>query len=173
MLLLLLGGGARLPAAAADSLERLERLHSQISRKFPAVSHLSADQLTQTLANPGAVLFDVREEAEYRVSHLRGAIRVDPDIGGAAFWSRYRELIGDKDVVLYCSVGHRSSKLAARLQPAAAGRGRTVRNLAQGIFGWHNSRLPLFRGGDRSDRIHPYSRRWESYLTRRDRISYE
>ena len=162
------------PGIEADDLEKL---HGKITRKFPEVSHINANQLEQVLSGNNAeniILFDVREEGEFQVSHIRNAIRIDPESSAESFMSRYGELIGNKDVVVYCSVGYRSSELAERILESPEGRQtRNVYNLQHGIFGWHNEHRPLYSNSGPVDSVHPYSRRWESYLDRKDGIAYE
>jgi len=162
------------PIAMADDLGKM---HGKITRKFPEVSHISANQLEGILSDSNSnniIVFDVREEEEYRVSHIENAIRIDPDASAETFLSRYGELIGNKDVVVYCSVGYRSSELAERILESPGGNPtRNLYNLEHGIFGWHNDLRPLFSDTGKVDLVHPYSRRWESYLDRKDGIAYE
>ncbi len=132
-----------------------------IRAEFPDVEQISVEELSEWLASEDArppLLLDVREEAEYRVSHLRGAVRVDPD-------DPEPELPAGVDretpIVAYCSVGYRSSALVERLRS----QGYTdVRNLEGSIFGWANRGLPVFREGVEVRQVHPYDRRWGRLL---------
>ncbi len=130
-----------------------------IRAEFPGVEQISAAELNEWLASGGEppALLDVRQEAEYRVSHLRGAVRVDP--GGEP---RLPAGAGkDTPIVVYCSVGYRSSALAERL----TARGFTrVRNLEGSIFEWANQGLPVVRDGREVSQVHPYDRKWERLL---------
>jgi len=100
---------------------------------------------------PPPVLLDVRTEAEYAVSHLPGARRVDSRASAS-------QVVGPLErgraVVTYCSVGYRSSQMAARLQKA----GRTnVFNLDGSIFQWANEGRPLEQAGKPAKMVHPYN----------------
>jgi rhodanese-related sulfurtransferase len=105
------------------------------------------------------VLLDARQPSEYRVSHLRGARRIDPDHPDIEGLSVPR----DARVVVYCAVGWRSGDVASRLQEAGY---RQVYNLEGGIFGWANRGRPVYRDGERVRRVHPYDETWGRLLDR-------
>ena len=115
----------------------------------------------------GWLVLDVREPDEYAVSHLPGAVRVPPD----ADVSTFQQIIGGaakgKQVLFYCSVGQRSSKLATRMQDAVreAG-GEGVANLRGGIFRWHGEHGALVDADGPVDRIHPYNSVWGKLMPR-------
>ena len=99
----------------------------------------------------------MREEAEYRVSHLRDAVRVDPD----HMASLPVDIPRDAPIVTYCSVGYRSSALAERLMEQGFTR---VKNLEGSIFEWANRGLPVVRDGREVRQVHPYDWRWGKLL---------
>ncbi len=127
----------------------------KIRSGFPEVESISVDSLAARLeSDDPPVLLDVREEAEYRVSHLAGAVRVDPDAGEAALPAGVGK---DTPIVTYCSVGYRSAAFAERLKV----RGYTaVQNLEGSIFEWANRGYPVVRDGREVREVHPYDRRW-------------
>lgn len=146
-----------------------------IRKQYPGVTHISADQLQDALVGDEAetVLFDVRERAEYAVSHIEGAIQVDPDMSGEEFLARYGDRIGNRKVVFYCSVGYRSSHMAELLRNQSPADPPTdVLNLRHGLFGWHNEKRNLVRGDSPTDLIHPYNFWWGRLLERRNLTSY-
>lgn len=133
-----------------------------IRRRFPEVPQLTTEQLAAWLADarrPAPVLIDARGREEYAVSHLRGALRASTLAEVEALG-----LPAERPLVVYCSVGYRSSELAARL--IRAGR-REVSNLEGSIFAWANEGRPVYRGGDRVNAVHPFDRRWGVLLDRR------
>ena len=113
---------------------------ARIRKEFPAVPQVGTGALAARLERERPLLLDVRTLAEYEVSHLAGARRVEP---GAL-----PELGVPKDapIVTYCSVGYRSSALAQRLRAAGYTR---VENLEGSIFQWANEGRPLVRAGRR------------------------
>lgn len=142
--------------AGDDPGESLDHWKKVVRAKFPGVRQLSGGELDAWLADtnrPRPLLLDVRTEPEFRVSRLPGAVRVDPD----AKPSDLAATLGtnSRPVVVYCSVGWRSSALAERLAKA----GQTnVANLEGSLFGWANEgrRLEDDRGEART--VHPYNR---------------
>lgn len=125
-----------------------------ISRAYPAVEWVSVPDAARWLERGQAILFDVRAEAEYRVSRIPGAIRVDP--GGKLPEIRP----SDRKVVVYCSVGWRSGDLAARLHR----QGVTAYNLTGGIFEWANRGRPLVNDAGPTRWVHPYDWTWGRLL---------
>lgn len=106
------------------------------------------------------IFLDAREPSEYEVSHLRDARH----IGYKKFSPiRLSGLHTSDSIIVYCSVGYRSEKMAARLR----GMGFVnVFNLYGGIFEWVNSGLPVYNDEGVTDFIHPYSREWGVWLKR-------
>ena len=146
---------------AANPEAELEAMTRKISSKFSDVPRISTSDLATWLANSARVspiLLDVREPDEFAVSHLSGAIRVSPD-------ATPDQLIGKIDfsrpIVLYCSVGYRSSVLARRLVAAGA---EHAMNLEGSIFKWANEGRPMFRDTGATDKAHPYNRKFGSML---------
>lgn len=132
-----------------------------VREDFPNVEHISADELKDTLdgaATPEPVLLDVRQEEEYVVSHLPGAVRVEP---GSDASEVVETLDPDTPIVAYCSVGYRSSELVQKLQE----RGFTnVKNLEGSIFEWANRGYPVERAGEEVREVHPFNEEWGRLL---------
>ena len=131
-------------------------LNAAIRRAFPAVPRIRTSELSAWLGDPERLpprLLDVREPAEYRVSHLQGAQQVDPDSDPSTL--RLRK---DQPVVTYCSVGYRSAAYAQKLRRAGF---TNVRNLEGSIFEWANEDRPLVGEKEQPlQQVHPYSHVW-------------
>ncbi|MHB8521639.1 MAG: rhodanese-like domain-containing protein [Limisphaerales bacterium] len=124
-----------------------------VRHRFPRVRQLPPSELAAWLNDPrrpGPVLLDVRTAAEYTVSHLPGARWVSPRAKAAEVIAG---LHPDHPVVVYCSLGYRSSALADRLMTAGL---RGVFNLEGAIFVWANEGRALERDGQRVTAVHPY-----------------
>ncbi|MGB0838931.1 MAG: rhodanese-like domain-containing protein, partial [Chitinophagales bacterium] len=80
-----------------------EMLSGLLAHSVPEVSVETAK------AKDGAVFLDAREEAEYKVSHIKGAIWVGSD---DFHLDRIAHLSKDTELVVYCSVGFRSELIA-------------------------------------------------------------
>ena len=136
-------------------------LTQQIRSRFPDVRQLSTADLAADLesSQKGApLLIDSRSESEYAVSHLRGARRAETVSEVEAITNERNTLI-----VVYCSVGYRSSRLAQELMS----RGFTnVFNLEGSIFKWANEGRPVYRNGQPVVEVHPYDDDWGRLLDR-------
>ena len=133
-----------------------------IRARFPTVAQVSTDTLQSWLdespQRENLLLFDVRESEEYAVSHLQGA-RPTPSKDEAQ--KALQGVPSDQRIVLYCSVGYRSSELAQFLMK----KGYTeVYNLEGSIFAWANEGRPVYRGNERVKVVHPYDRIWGRLL---------
>lgn len=145
--------------ALADAT-KLAKLHEDIEQDYLAVTHIDADGISE-IPSSALVLFDVREIDEFKVSHLPGAIRIDPGITAEAFEAQYGASLKGKTAVFYCSVGRRSSSLAQRVISAeAAPDTAIIYNLIGGIFLWRNEERALVDDNGVTDAVHPYNRFW-------------
>jgi rhodanese-related sulfurtransferase len=132
---------------------RLDPIKAMVHRSFPEVASITTGQLAAKIeGGASVVLLDVRTPEEYRVSHLPGAMRVDPN-------ARAVDVAVDPaaEVVAYCSVGWRSARLARRLATV----GVNVVNLEGSIFEWVAKGLPVVDDRGVPVRVvHPFSRSW-------------
>lgn len=162
---LILGPGLGEPTRAETP--PLLAVENEVARRWPNILHIPAGQLAEAMKEGKIALFDVREEQEYRVGRIRGALRVDPRIGREKFLREHAGAFNGKIVVFYCAVGQRSSRLADRMARDLKARGATeVYNLRGGIFAWHNATYPLVDGVGPTEHVHPYSQAWGRVLTR-------
>ena len=132
----------------------LSEMVQEVHDTFPQVATISTEELAQWLADPHRdppQLLDVREKEEYSVSHLPGALRVDPEADAAVLAAT---LDPNRPVILYCSVGYRSSALALRLSTAMR---QAPRNLAGSIFKWANEGRPLVNTSGQTQTVHTYN----------------
>jgi len=157
---------------ASDDAD-LAKIHGAIEREFTNVSHIQTDDLS--VLNPkDIILFDVREPSEFAVSHLKSAIRINPEISTQDFIEKFSVLTNGKTAIFYCSVGQRSSVLADRVQSALVSSGaKAAYNLEGGIFKWHNERRLLYTSGATPTKyVHPYSPIWGGLVKDQKRTRY-
>ncbi|MFU8892973.1 MAG: rhodanese-like domain-containing protein [Luteolibacter sp.] len=144
-----------------DPEGELQIMTRKVAAKFTDVPQLSTTDLAAWLADPERKppqILDAREPAEFNVSHLPGAIRIDP---GASADDASANIDPTRPVVIYCSVGYRSSALANRLIKA----GHTnIMNLEGSIFKWANEGRPLVQNGQPTHQVHPYNRYYGQML---------
>jgi rhodanese-related sulfurtransferase len=95
-------------------------------------------QATRMMNDQGALVVDVRPNAEFLAGHLPNARNIpDEDLP-----KRLGELPAGKPVIVVCASGNRAGKAASVLR--AAGR-QDVFCLEGGISGWQQAGLPLVR----------------------------
>lgn len=151
----------------------LGELHQKIMTNYPSMSHISRTELEKQLTSGKLLILDTRPAKEYNVSHIAGALQVDPDISPELFRARYGKAVKNKRLVVYCSVGHRSSDLGERLQSTALNAGAvSVQNMEGGLFGWHNDKRPLVNASGSTSGIHPYNAFWGRLIENKDAIRY-
>jgi rhodanese-related sulfurtransferase len=149
-------------------------IDNQLRRDFPEIESINAADLQILLERePGPILLDIREADEYAVSHLKGALRIGPDAELRDVLRATGPDLKGRTIIVYCSVGVRSTELAARLREGLKAHGAArIANLSQGIFGWHNTKRPLVRSGQLTPYVHPYDRLWGRLVKRQELARY-
>jgi rhodanese-related sulfurtransferase len=133
-------------------------LKSEIRRKFPEVKQLTTRELHDWTGNTNRVqplLLDCRASEEFQVSQLRGAKLFD---------ERFDHENKAVPIVVYCSVGYRSSITAKELRARGF---RDVSNLEGSIFEWANAGFPVYQGTNRTTQVHPFDKKWGTLLDKR------
>ena len=134
-----------------------------IRLKFSEIEQLSTTDLAYWLssenqANP--LLLDARTAEEYQVSHLFNAQLVPDNLHDLI----EQQISCDTPIVVYCSVGYRSSAIACSLQSLGY---KNVFNLEGSIFQWVNENRPVYRAGKPVNTVHPYQKFWEHLLIKK------
>ena len=141
-----------------------ERTLRLVRKGFAEVPQMTTQQLATMQAHeaaPNIVLLDARTAAEFNVSHLPGAVLAsDTRMALDALEANDPE----RTVVVYCSVGYRSSQLAEDLRAQGF---ENVSNVEGSLFQWANEGRPLFRGDERIYEAHPYDEEWGQLLDKR------
>lgn len=152
----------------------MDKIHLDIVNKYGNVKHISAFEF-QAMEDSEVIIFDVREAEEFAVSHINGAVRVDPDIKLTEFSDKYALRFAGKTAVFYCSVGRQSSDLLSQLSGMLETNGIVAAyNLIGGVFRWHNEQRPLISFNRQGTAlIHPYSFYWGMLIEDRAAIRYK
>ena len=137
-------------------------LKRTIRSRYPEVRQIDTEALHAAFVrgNP-PLLIDARTAAEYQVSHLQGAIRAETAAQAVKALAREPK---DRAIVVYCSVGYRSSALARELMRLGY---TQVANLEGSIFEWANKGFPVYRGTEATRVVHPYDASWGALLDRK------
>ena len=134
-------------------------LKNLLSHSVPEV------QVQEAARDSDNILFlDAREPKEFAVSHIKNALSVGYDHLDT---TKLSEIQKDSRIVVYCSVGYRSEKVAEKL--IAAGH-KNVSNLYGGIFEWVNQGNPVFNDKGQTQEVHAYSRTWGIWLEKGKKV---
>jgi len=159
------------PQATSQDVEGLIKIHTEIVADYPALSHVSRDTVAARLNDTTQIIFDTRPMKEFSVGHLKGAYQLDPSTKASALLSRFD--VVDKDVVVYCSVGRRSSILGDAVQAELLKAGaRSVQNMEGGVFAWANDERPLMNALGTTNFVHPYNAFWGRLIKNKDHVRY-
>ncbi len=130
------------------------KLQTLLSHSVPEISVSEVD----TAGN--IVFVDSREKSEYETSHIKNAL-----------WVGYKKLdlsplenvAKEKQIIVYCSVGYRSEKVAEKLIKQGF---TNVYNLYGGIFEWKNNGRNVYKEGSIiTNDVHAYDKNWGKWLT--------
>jgi rhodanese-related sulfurtransferase len=147
-------------ADPADPRTTLDQVERDVARLIP-VREITPRDLAARLGEH--LLFDVREAEEFAMSHLPGAIRLDPGLSAAEFLAAHGARTAGAQVVFYCAVGWRSGKMLERVQAVIAqARPAAMYNLRGGMFRWRAEGLPMAGGVE----VHHFDARWGQLLRR-------
>jgi rhodanese-related sulfurtransferase len=141
-----------------------EAVDDKIEKEYPAVSFISSYELVQqyqSVRRP--IVVDVREPAEFAVSHLNAALNLET---GAAIAARFPDK--QAPIVVYCAVGYRSAAVASELELMGYS---NVHNLRHSVFEWAEKGYELRNANGITAKIHPYNRTWGA-LVREDLHAY-
>ena len=144
-----------LPAKAQKDFD--EFLEKRLPKE---VHHISPETLKMKLHNEYVLLIDARSKKEYEVSHLKNSVFLNFNKPDFSMFSEY-----DKNtaVVVYCSVGLRSSNISKKLTALGF---KNVSNLFGGIFKWKNSGYQVVDMDLKAtEKVHGYSQNWSKWLT--------
>lgn len=132
-----------------------KKLNSLLNFNVPVIG---VDELAANYSS--YIVLDAREQAEYKISHLKDAKNIGYD---KPDFSVLQHIPKDSRIVIYCSVGYRSEKLGKKLTEMGF---RNVKNLYGSIFEWVNRGNPVYDiHGVKSSKIHTYNKDWSKWVT--------
>ncbi len=107
------------------------------------------------------IFLDARKKIEFETSHIPGAFHVGEE---GEFLPK---LNSEKQIIVYCSVGYRSGKVAEELRK----QGYKAFNLYGGIFEWvHQNKTIQSLDGSETKKVHTYNKKWSKWLTKGEKI---
>ncbi|XP_067866895.1 tRNA uridine(34) hydroxylase-like [Heterodontus francisci] len=155
----------------------MEPVTEWIRHRFPTVENVCSDAVEQLVKEnrERVLLVDVRSPAEYEISHLQGAVRIDPEATNMDDVVKDLGVAGsgaDTAVVCYCTVGFHASQLAQKLRNFVAGDSSQnfhglikIYNLEGGVLKWAREEKALVDSSNQpTSLVHPYSHLWAELL---------
>jgi rhodanese-related sulfurtransferase len=156
----LLAQGALAQTTTPDSLNLSDSIPAG---KIPAVS---VADLIEMNKQPLYIL-DAREEKEFKVSHIKNARNV------GYFWFDMRKIYDipyDANMVIYCTVGGRSEKIAEKIIGAGY---QQVYLLQGGIFEWINKGQPVYKeNGVQTSEIHIFNEDMAQLIEKGTKVNF-
>lgn len=142
-------------SASCQNPEFDNKVNSYLSYSVPVIDVEKAFSQKESI-----IFLDAREKSEFTVSHIPGARYV----GYYAFnLKNHQDLPKDKIIVVYCSIGYRSEKIAEKLRKAGY---EKVYNLYGSIFEWINRGHPVVNNQGQVMEVHSYNKKWSQWITR-------
>lgn len=135
-------------------------LKSLLSHSVPELSVDSALQIMDSTT----VVLDAREPQESNVSGIKNAIPVGYDHFKL---SSVDSVSKNSKVIVYCSVGYRSEKIAEKLIKAGF---TDVSNLYGGIFEWVNKGQPTYKDSLITPKVHAYNKVWGAWVQKGEKV---
>ncbi len=131
---------------------------------------MSVDKL-KVLLNDGknkVIIIDSRELNEYKISRIENAIHVGfEDFNLKKTLEMVKGNNSKAVIVVYCSVGYRSGKIATRLIE----NGVQSYNLYGGIFEWANRGFRLVDDNNLvTTKVHTYNKSWSKWLFKGEKV---
>jgi len=121
-------------------------------------------QVQQVLGKEDFIFLDARAKEEFEVSHIPGAIWVGYNEFDLAKVQGLDEL---KILVVYCSVGYRSEKVARQIYE---GGNENVANLYGGIFQWVDEGGTVVNADGPTEKVHAFDQTWGIWLRTGEKV---
>lgn len=105
-------------------------------------------------------ILDAREPKEYEISHIENSDLIGYDnFDISTITNKYNM---EDTIVVYCSVGYRSGKIAEKLQKKGF---KNVYNLKGGVFRWANEERELIDPSTaKTNTVHGFNEKWSKWL---------
>lgn len=118
------------------------------------VERIESIEAAEIIQSKKPIIIDARTVEEFETSHLKNSIRFDESI--------LSKLEKDQPILIYCTLGVRSNRLAKALSDAGY---QEVYDMKDGILGWANQEYPLINNsGESTNQIHTYNKSFSPLL---------
>ncbi len=131
-----------------------QKVNSYLSYNAPVISVDEAH-----LKKSDYIFLDAREFNEYEVSHISGSRFIGYDQFNI---EKIKDISKDKKIIVYCSIGYRSEKIATKLKKAGY---KQVYNLYGSLFEWMNAGYETTDNkGKPTLKVHTYNKKWSQWI---------
>lgn len=138
------------PSNVKNKGEIVESMADTLIKQYPNVPVLKPLELIELQkTNQKLLIVDVRSIDEQKISMLKNAI-------SKAEFEKGIKKFKSNEVVLYCTIGSRSSQYASKLLK----QGYDAKTLKGGILAWANEGLEFMRKNVPTKRVHIFSEAW-------------
>ncbi|XP_067394090.1 tRNA uridine(34) hydroxylase-like [Emydura macquarii macquarii] len=159
----------------SDPKEIIILFRKWLQKTFPNVESVTTETLQYWMEEKPEelIILDTRSAAEFEVSHLPGAILVDPQSDDLQdFLQKQLHPEIHKSIVCYCTAGYRSSMTAQSLNEFLSSEASQtpkpslkVYNAEGGLIKWASERkLLVDKQENRTHLVHPYNEEWAKLL---------
>jgi rhodanese-related sulfurtransferase len=141
-------------------------LRQAVALKFRDVRHVSPSELVSWMRDPNRpppLLVDARPTEQFAISHMDGALQVDPTQPDV---TRLDNIPRQTPIVVYDGPGAVGAAMVTGLSQAGFTR---VSNLEGGLFRWVNEGHPVVNDQGPATKVHPVSWGWGRLLKARYR----
>ncbi len=136
-------------------------LRKAVAAKFSTVRRVSPDELVAWSRDPNRpppLLVDFRPPEQFRMSHIEGAVNVDP---AAPDLASLRRVTPETPLVVYDGPGLLGAAMVSGLSEAGFTR---VSHLEGGLFRWVNEGHPVVDDAGPATAVHPINFWWGRLL---------
>lgn len=130
-----------------EKITEINRQFEEYKESFLDVTNISPSHVSNI---SDAIFLDVREDDEYEVSMIPGAITLKE-------FSKNEDFYKDKTVVVYCTIGYRSGLFTKELMD----KGFRAYNLKGGVLLWSHAMKDFLKDGVVTKKVHVYGRNWD------------
>lgn len=184
---------AEAKASSSNETFTMKVVLSGIKKRFSEVPNTSPSEVQKIIDDASVddkrrfLIFDVREEKEFNISHISQANFIDEKLPSQEKVDKVADIIKDKlgdyrptleqpvNIFIYCSIGYRSSALVSSIFKSSRFEELSQYNLKfynveGGLFQWANERRPLVNHAQvKTDVVHPYNALWGRLLQKKHR----
>lgn len=117
-----------------------------------------------SLIKGNTIFLDARKPNEYAISQIENAIFVGYDNFEI---NSMKNIAKDHKIIVYCSVGYRSEKIAEKLVDKGYS---DVSNLYGGIFEWKNQDHEVYNDSVVTKKVHGFNKAWGIWLNKGTKV---